>query len=175
METHSNSPVSADEAFRMIDVGAKVVTARRALAEGWIELSSTVLERVKTRTLPKGDALVLAEVAGILAAKNTSLLIPLCHPLPLDAVLVRCEVHDHGVRVEAEARAHAKTGVEMEALVAVQAALLTIYDLCKGLDPALTLGHIRLVRKEGGKSGLWIHPDRAEHSATPASQARLRP
>ncbi len=164
METQENSPASVADGFRMIDVGDKAVTVRTALAEGRIFLSPPVLQKVASKTLPKGDALALAEVAGIMAAKNTSQLIPLCHPLPLDAVKVSCQLESESssVLVQAEARATAKTGVEMEALVAVQAALLTIYDLCKGTDPALTLGDIKLLRKEGGKQGLWLHPTTAE-------------
>ncbi|HYX36069.1 MAG TPA: bifunctional molybdenum cofactor biosynthesis protein MoaC/MoaB [Oligoflexus sp.] len=146
--------------FRMIDVSPKAVTHRRSLAEGRIYLSPLVFEKVKSRTLPKGDALVLAEVAGIMAAKNTALLLPLCHPLPIEAVFVTCELEpdEQAVRVRCEVTTSAKTGVEMEALVGVQAALLCIYDLSKGTDPVIRIGDVTLLEKEGGKSGFWQHP-----------------
>ncbi len=174
METPGSLQASEAEGFRMIDVGDKAVTVRTAWAEGRLNVSPEVMEKLAHKTLPKGDALTLAEVAGIMAAKNTAQLIPLCHPLALDSVKVRCSLdRDHGsVFVTAEARATAKTGVEMEALVAVQAALLTVYDLCKGTDPALTMGDIKLVRKEGGKQGVWIHPSRtAQESMTSSAKA----
>ncbi len=146
--------------FRMIDVSPKAITHRRALAEGRIYLSPLVFDKISNRTLPKGDALVLAEVAGIMAAKNTALLLPLCHPLPIEAVQVKCELEPEAqaVRVRCEVTTSAKTGVEMEALVGVQAALLCIYDLSKGTDPVLRIGDVALLEKEGGKSGFWQHP-----------------
>lgn len=163
METPSTSPASVGEHFRMIDVGPKTPTARTAWAEGRIHVGPKVFELLCQRQLPKGDPLVLAEVAGVMAAKNTALMIPLCHPLPLESVRLSCQLEEgsFSVLVTSEVRTTAKTGVEMEALVAVQAALLTIYDLCKGTDPALTIGDMLLVRKEGGKSGTWVHPGRA--------------
>jgi molybdenum cofactor biosynthesis protein MoaC len=140
--------------FQMIDVGDKLVTARGAVAEGRIRMSRVAFVAVKERRLEKGDALAMAQVAGILAAKRTAELLPLCHPLPLDTVEVRYALEEEtsAVRIECEAKAHAKTGVEMEALTAVNIALLTIYDLVKAIDPAPSLSDIRLLRKVGGKS-----------------------
>ncbi len=173
METPSNSPASAVEHFRMIDVGAKLATQRTAWAEGKIFVSSEVFQHLLHKTLPKGDALALAEIAGVMAAKNTALLIPLCHPLPIESVRVHCRLDEKDLTVTAhsEVRTTAKTGVEMEALAAVQAALLTIYDLSKGTDPALKMGEILLTRKEGGKSGVWIHPDRQSLEADKPAMA----
>ncbi len=167
METPSTSPVSVGEHFRMIDVGAKEATARTAWAEGRIFVGPLAYELLSERRLPKGDALILAEIAGVMAAKNTALMIPLCHPLPIESARLSCKLEDstHSVLVTSEVRTTAKTGVEMEALLAVQAALLTIYDLCKGTDPALKIGDLLLLRKEGGKSGVWVHPERQTESA----------
>lgn len=172
METPGTSPASVGEHFRMIDVGPKTPTARTAWAEGRIFLGQKVFDLLSQRQLPKGDPLVLAEVAGVMAAKNTALLIPLCHPLPIESVRLSCQLQPESlsVLVTAEVRTTAKTGVEMEALVAVQAALLTIYDLCKGTDPALRIGDIMLARKEGGKSGVWVHPEKAPAVSPPSPQ-----
>lgn len=149
-----------DAHFRMIDVGRKRVTRRRAVAEGVITVGEEVLKKIVDKTLPKGDALSMAEIAGIMGAKNTPLLLPMCHILELDQVTIHCipEAPDH-VRVYAQVTSHGKTGVEMEALMAVQSALATIWDLSKGTEPNLSIGNIRLLVKEGGKSGLWINPD----------------
>ncbi len=145
----------------MIDVGEKVATRRRALATGRIRMSRAAFEAIRDRTNPKGDVLAQAEVAGLLAAKRTSDVIPLCHPLPLDQVRVRFELDAAASAVVAscEAAAVAKTGVEMEALAGVTGALLAVYDLSKAVDPVLTISDVRLVVKEGGKSGRWIHPE----------------
>lgn len=147
--------------FAMIDVGAKPATQRTAWAEGRITMSPAAIVLVAERRLPKGDALALAEMAGIMGAKRTADLLPLCHPIPIDQILVQCVplVDECQVLVRATVRSHAKTGVEMEALVGVQIALLTLYDLIKAVDPALTIGAVRLTRKEGGKNGVWHHPD----------------
>ncbi|MGZ9097484.1 MAG: bifunctional molybdenum cofactor biosynthesis protein MoaC/MoaB [Micavibrio sp.] len=146
--------------FRMIDVGRKRVTRRRAVAEGVITVGPVAFEKIREKSLPKGDVLALAEVAGIMGAKKTPEMLLMCHTLPLDQVSIHCvpEAPD-SVRVYAQVTAHAKTGVEMEAIMAVQAALATIWDLVKGTEPNLTIGDIRLLVKEGGKSGLWINPD----------------
>lgn len=154
------SPAAGEPVFRMIDVGRKRVTRRRAVACGSIRVGASALEKIRGRSLPKGDVLALAEVAGILGAKKTSDLLPLCHPLSVDEVMVRCvcAVPDR-VEVFTQVVAHAKTGVEMEAVVAVQAALATIWDLVKGTEPNLTIEGVRLLLKEGGKSGVWINPD----------------
>jgi cyclic pyranopterin phosphate synthase len=140
---------------RMVDVGAKPVTARRAVAEGEIRMSRAAFALVKANKVAKGDVLRVAELAGIAAAKRTADLIPLCHPLPLDQVTVTAALASRlpGVRVRAEARITAKTGVEMEALTACAVALLTVYDMVKGVDRTMTIGAVRLVEKSGGRSG----------------------
>lgn len=146
--------------FRMIDVGRKRVTRRRAVACGTIRVGAQAFAKILDKSLPKGDVLALAEVAGILGAKKTPDLIPMCHSLSIDEVSVRCVCEaPESVTVYAQVVAHAKTGVEMEALVAVQAALATIWDLVKGTEPNLTIGGVRLLIKEGGKSGAWLNPD----------------
>lgn len=153
--------------FRMIDVSPKEATQRVAVAEGHFYAKPETIQRIKEKSLPKGDVLALAEVAGITGAKQTSLILPLCHPLNLDAVRVSCEVQDKlttpaitrpGVRVRCEVSCFAKTGVEMEALSGVHAALLCIYDLTKNIDPVLEIGNIFLRTKTGGKTGNWINP-----------------
>lgn len=154
-------PALAPEAhFRMIDVGQKRVTRRRAIAAGSITVGPVAFKKIIEKTLPKGDVLALAEIAGIMGAKKAAELIPMCHPLPIDQVSIHCipEAPDT-VTVYGQVTAHAKTGVEMEAVMAVQAALATIWDLVKGTEPALTIGNVKLLVKEGGKSGLWLNPD----------------
>jgi cyclic pyranopterin phosphate synthase len=142
---------------RMVDVGAKKVTARRAVAEGSIRMSAAAFRQVRANQVAKGDVLRIAEVAGIAAAKRTSDLIPLCHPLPLDKVGVEATLDPRlpGVRVRAEVRLRAKTGVEMEALTACAVALLTVYDMVKAADRAMEIGAVRLVEKSGGRSGSY--------------------
>ena len=157
----------------MIDIGAKVDTHRRAVASGEFTAQRSTLDRIQSRTLPKGDALVLAEVAGIQGAKGTPAMLPLCHPLSLTSVRVWFEFASTGIRAFCEARTLGKTGVEMEALAGVSAALLCIYDLTKGIDPVLGIGNIRLDVKEGGKSGHWTHP--AIQAASPAEPAQKPP
>jgi molybdenum cofactor biosynthesis protein MoaC len=150
----------AEPAFRMIDVGRKRVTRRRAIAAGTITVGPAAFGRIREKSLPKGDVLALAEIAGIMGAKRTPDLIPMCHTLPLDQVEIHCAPQaPDAVIVYAQVVTHAKTGVEMEALVAVQTALATIWDLVKGTEPNLTIGNVRLLVKEGGKSGLWVNPD----------------
>ena len=158
----------------MIDVGAKPATARRARAQGKILMSPAAFAAVAEGTNPKGDVLAVAEVAGIQAAKRTAEWIPLCHPLPLDQVTVQFELlrAEYSIMVHCEAATTAKTGVEMEALCGVNAALLAIYDLSKAVDPVLTISDVRLNQKEGGKSGLWRHP---EYRAPETSAADLTP
>ncbi|MBI4807162.1 MAG: cyclic pyranopterin monophosphate synthase MoaC [Desulfovibrio sp.] len=140
---------------RMVDVGAKAVTARVAVAEAIVSLSPETYRLLNDQALPKGDALATARIAGIMAAKKTSDLIPLCHPLGLDSVDVRFEMDDatHSVRIEAEARLHAKTGVEMEAMTAASVAALTLYDMCKAVQKDIVIERVRLLYKSGGKSG----------------------
>lgn len=155
--------------YRMIDVSPKRPTQRYALAQGRIIMGAEAFRAVVEGRIPKGDPLVLAEIAGIQAAKKASDTIPLCHPLPLDLVRVRCRPDEltSSVWVTCEASAFAKTGVEMEALAGVNGALLAIWDLTKVVDPALELSDVRLCRKEGGKSGLWLHPKEAVVEAPP--------
>jgi cyclic pyranopterin monophosphate synthase len=149
-----------EPAFRMIDVGRKRVTRRRAIAAGTITVGAVAFEKIQNKSLPKGDVLALAEVAGIMGAKKTPDLIPMCHTLPLDQVTIHCvPAAPDAVTVYAQIVTHAKTGVEMEAIMAVQAALATIWDLVKGTEPNLTIGDVKLLVKEGGKSGLWVNPD----------------
>src|SRR5881628_770555 len=137
----------------MVDTTEKSVTARRAIASGRVKLSAQTIDAIKNNTTPKGDPLETARLAGIVAAKRTAELIPLCHPLPLTHVDVRAELHDDGVYLEAEVTTRAQTGVEMEALTAVSIAALTIYDMCKALDKSMTITDVRLELKTGGKSG----------------------
>jgi cyclic pyranopterin phosphate synthase len=141
----------------MVDVGAKPVTERLAIAEGEVRMRPETLELIRQNALEKGDALAVARVAGIQAAKRTAELIPFCHPLPLDHLSVDFELDEAlpGVRIRATARSTAKTGVEMEALTAVSVAALTIYDMAKSAEKSMHIENVRLVRKSGGKSGVY--------------------
>ena len=140
-------------AIRMVDVSGKAVTAREAVARGHVAMSAEALAAVRDATLKKGDALQAARLAGIMAAKQTAVLIPLCHPLPLSQVDVTLTATDGGYDIEARARTEAQTGVEMEALTAVSVAALTLYDMVKAVDKRMVIGDIRLVAKRGGRSG----------------------
>ena len=142
---------------RMVDVGDKAVTSRVALAEGTIRMDAATLGAILRGETPKGAVLTVAQLAGIMAAKRTADLIPLCHPLALSSVRVTLEPDEAlpGIRSRAEVRVEGRTGVEMEALTAVSASLLTVYDMCKALDRGMEIGGIRLLRKEGGRSGTW--------------------
>lgn len=155
--------------FRMIDVGEKSETRRRAIASGVIKLSSQTIEMIKAGDSPKGDILSIAEVAGIMAAKRTSEILPLCHPLALEAVFVRFEIQEGQMQVECEVLCSGKTGAEMEALMGVNVSLLTIYDLAKAVDPLIEIQDVHLQRKEGGKSGLWLNP-KAKQNLAKASE-----
>ena len=137
----------------MVDVGAKPVTAREAVARGSITMSAQALRLVRSGRIKKGDPLQTARLAGILAAKQTSLLIPLCHPLPLSSVDVELTPRPRGYDIEARVRTTAQTGVEMEALTAVSVAALTVYDMTKALDKAIEIRDLYLLEKTGGKSG----------------------
>jgi cyclic pyranopterin phosphate synthase len=137
----------------MVDTSAKPQTARRAVASVRVLMSPETVHAICEHRTPKGDPVETARLAGIMAAKRTSDLIPLCHPLALTHIEVRAEVRDEGVYLEAEAATHAQTGVEMEALVAASVAALTIYDMCKAVDKAMTITDLRLESKVGGKSG----------------------
>jgi cyclic pyranopterin monophosphate synthase len=145
-----------DGAARMVDVSAKSVTAREAVAAGRIGMSAEAASAIAAGLVKKGDVLAVARVAGIMAAKRTADLIPLCHPITLSAVTVDFDLHDDGVSVTATARTSGQTGVEMEALTAATVALLTVYDMAKALDKAMVIGDIRLIAKSGGKSGDWV-------------------
>jgi cyclic pyranopterin monophosphate synthase len=155
--------------FHMADVRHKRITARRAVAVGELSAGAMAFAQIVERRLPKGDAMTMAEIAGLQGAKNASQLMPLCHPLPLEYINVRCEPvsERHAIRVYCEVATFARTGVEMEALAGASAALLTLYDLTKPVEPALSFGGVRLLFKEGGKKGLWLHPEGmsdAEHA-----------
>ena len=145
--------LDAQGAARMVDIGAKAATARRAVATGTITMSALALDAIRDGDVPKGDVLAAARIAGIMAAKRTGELIPLCHPLALDAVKVDFVFEDGALRATATASLTGRTGVEMEAMTAVSVALLTIYDMAKSLDKAMTIGGVRLLAKSGGKSG----------------------
>ncbi len=142
---------------RMVDVGRKPITERECVARGSVRMAPETLAQIRDEGLPKGDVFATARLAAIQAAKRTSEWIPLAHSLPLDLVEVELAPDPARslVRIEARVRATARTGVEMEALVAVAAAALTVYDMCKSIDRTMTLDEIRLVRKRGGKSGTW--------------------
>jgi cyclic pyranopterin monophosphate synthase len=149
-----------DGASRMVDVGGKPVTQRAARAEAVVSMRPETLRLIRRREIGKGDVFEVARLAGILAAKKTSDLIPLCHPLGLDSVEIDFEVLDETtVRIEARAAVQARTGVEMEAMTAASVAALTIYDMCKAVDRGMTIERQRLLEKSGGKSGHYIRPD----------------
>jgi cyclic pyranopterin phosphate synthase len=139
------SHVDESGSVRMVDVGAKPLSHRRAVAAGRVQMSSATLRRL--HELPKGDALTTAQLAGIMAAKRTSELIPLCHPLPLSHIEVTIEAGEDAVEITSVVETTAQTGVEMEALTAVTVAALTIYDMCKAVDKAITIGDVRLLEK----------------------------
>lgn len=140
---------------RMVDVGGKPATARVAIASGRIRMSPEALSAIRDGNVPKGDVFAAARIAGIMAAKRTADLIPLCHPLALDAVTVDFIFEDNAVRATASASLTGRTGVEMEAMTATSVALLTIYDMAKAIDKGMVIDEIRLVEKRGGKSGHW--------------------
>jgi cyclic pyranopterin phosphate synthase len=155
-ETESRlSHVDAAGRIRMVDVSDKAPTAREAIARGRITMSREALTEVRAGRMKKGDPLETARVAGIMAAKQTSSLIPLCHPLPISHADVRLTAIADGYDIEARVRTTAPTGVEMEALTAVAVAALTVYDMVKAIDKAMIIGDIRLMKKTGGKSGAW--------------------
>ena len=139
----------------MVDVGGKVETQRTAVASGRITMSAEALDAIRDGAVPKGDVLAAARIAGIMAAKKTAELIPLCHPLALDAVTVDFAIENSAIRATASASLTGKTGVEMEALTAVSIALLTIYDMAKAIDKGMVIENVRLIEKRGGKSGDW--------------------
>jgi len=145
---------------KMVDTSEKPLTARRAIASARVLMSRETVAAVRAQGTPKGDPLEPARLAGIMAAKRTAELIPLCHPLPLTHINVRAELRDFGVYLESEVVTHAQTGVEMEALMAVSVAALTIYDMCKAIDKEMTITDVRLELKTGGESGdYWRGPE----------------
>ena len=153
--THLDSAGNA----RMVDVGGKAETHRVAIAKGLIRMNPATLAAIAAGNAPKGDVLGTARIAGIMAAKKTGELIPLCHPLGLDAVNIDFELVENGVECTATASLTGKTGIEMEALTAVSVALLTVYDMAKALDKGMVIEGVRLIEKRGGTSGIWRADD----------------
>jgi cyclic pyranopterin monophosphate synthase len=153
------SHVDAAGAARMVDVTAKEPTARTAVASGVFRTTAEVVELLRRDGLPKGDALATARIAGIMGAKRTPDLVPLCHPIALSGVVVELEAEGAEVRVRATVRTTDRTGVEMEALTAVAVAGLTLHDMVKAVDPAAVMDGVRVERKEGGKTGTWTRPE----------------
>ncbi len=151
--------IDARGAARMVDVGHKAETRREASAECFVPMAPDTIQALRAAALAKGDALGMARVAGILAAKRTHELIPLCHPLPITSVAIEFEVGDTGVRVRTTARVTGRTGVEMEALTAAAVAGLTLIDMVKGVDRGAYLERVRLLSKSGGRSGVWRRDD----------------
>ena len=143
---------------RMVDVSGKDVTSRQARASGQVLLSAAAVAALRDGTVPKGDALAVARIAGIQGAKRTPDLVPLCHPIGLHAVTVEADVYDDGVRIVATARTADRTGVEMEALTAVAVAGLALVDMIKAIDPAAVISDIRVEEKSGGQTGSWTRP-----------------
>lgn len=143
---------------RMVEVGDKLITRRSATAEGFVRMGAEALATLVERRAKKGDVLGVAQIAGILAAKRTGELIPLCHPLPLDGVDLHLDPVADGVRIEATVRCTGRTGVEMEALTAVSLAALTVYDMLKAVDRGMRIEGVRLLAKSGGRSGDWVAP-----------------
>jgi len=141
---------------RMVDVTEKSETVRVARAEAFVEMSAETVKLLRDQAMPKGDPLEVARIAGIQAAKKTSELIPLCHPLPLTHLDISIKVIDSGARIETVARTKAETGVEMEAMTAASVAALTLYDMCKAVEKGISIGPVRLLEKSGGKSGHWV-------------------
>jgi cyclic pyranopterin phosphate synthase len=153
------SHLDAAGAARMVDVSGKVASARTAVASGVVRTTVEVVDLLRRDGLPKGDALATARIAGIMAAKRTPDLIPLCHPLALSSVAVELSLGGADVVITATVRTTDRTGVEMEALTAVAVAGLALHDMIKAVDPGAELDSVRLVRKEGGKSGVWTRPE----------------
>jgi len=151
--------VDASGAARMVDVSGKDVTVRQAVAAGSVRTTAEVISLLRQDALPKGDALAVARLAGIMGAKRTPDLVPLCHPIALHGVEVALELTDDAVEITATVRTADRTGVEMEALTAVAIAGLALIDMVKAVDPAALIDGVRVLRKEGGKTGLWVRGD----------------
>ncbi len=161
MTDHKLTHIDGTGRAVMVDVGDKAVTRRVAVASGEVHMSTAAMAQIVAGQNKKGDVLAVAELAGIMAAKRTAEIIPLCHPLPLTKLRVALDCDEAAglVRVQAEAQTDGKTGVEMEALTAVSAACLTVYDMVKAVDKAMTISAIKLIEKRGGKSGDWVAGD----------------
>jgi cyclic pyranopterin phosphate synthase len=155
------SHIDARGRVKMVDVGDKAITRREAVARGSIRMSRAALALVRSGRVKKGDPLQAARLAGIMAAKQTSALIPLCHPLPLSSVQVELTPNARGYDIEARVSTTAQTGVEMEALTAVAVAALTVYDMVKAVDKSMVIGNIRLMLKSGGRSGIYTRAGQA--------------
>ena len=151
--------LAADGSARMVDVSERSVTDRASTAEGKVLLASTTVEAIRDAALPKGDVISTARLAGIMAAKRTSDLIPMCHPIAITYADVALQVQDWGISISADVRIKDRTGVEMEALTAVSVAGLTIIDMVKSVDPGATLTDVRVTTKSGGRSGDWRNPN----------------
>ncbi|HKS91130.1 MAG TPA: cyclic pyranopterin monophosphate synthase MoaC [Tepidiformaceae bacterium] len=159
------SHLDARGAARMVDVSAKPFTQREAIAEASVAMQPATLAIIQDGGIPKGDVFAVARVAGIMAAKQTSTLIPMCHPLPITAVEVAIDPEgDSHVRITATVRTTSQTGVEMEALTAASVAALTVYDMCKAVDRGMVVEHVRLLEKRGGESGEWLAADHANRA-----------
>ena len=170
--------VDAAGAARMVDVTAKEPTARTAVATGVLRTTAEVVELLRRDGLPKGDALATARIAGIMGAKRTPDLVPLCHPIALSGVVVELEAEGAEVRVRATVRTTDRTGVEMEALTAVAVAGLTLHDMVKAVDPAAVMDNVRVERKDGGKTGTWTRPPEtkaSEHRGRVGAEERSEP
>ncbi len=144
----------------MVDVGSKAPSARSAVASGRVRTTAEVISLLRREGLPKGDALASARIAGIMAAKKTSELIPLCHPISLSGVVIDLHLTDDAISIVATVRTTDRTGVEMEALTAVAVAGLTLHDMIKAVDPAAVLDAVQVERKDGGKTGIWLRPEK---------------
>ncbi|MDD2967329.1 MAG: cyclic pyranopterin monophosphate synthase MoaC [Desulfovibrionaceae bacterium] len=153
--TQTFSHVDAEGNVQMVDVGHKQNTQRIALVEAFVEVNEHTMLLLKNAALPKGDVLTTAKIAGIMAAKRTAELIPLCHPLALSYADIRFEVRHCTIRIEAEVRTNGATGVEMEGIIAAQTAAATIYDMCKAVQKDIIIRNVRLLKKTGGKSGIF--------------------
>lgn len=142
--------------MKMVDISAKEVTEREAIVEGFVYLESRVIRLIKNKQMEKGDVLEAARLAGILAAKKTPYLIPLCHPIPIESANIEFSLEKNRIRIIAKVKAKARTGLEMEALTATSVAALTIYDMCKPIDKNIVISEIKLLKKTGGKSGTYV-------------------
>jgi cyclic pyranopterin phosphate synthase len=146
-------------AARMVDVSDKVPSVRRAVALGEVRTTPEVIQLLRDNSLPKGDALAVARIAGIMGAKQTPALVPLCHPIALHGVIVELDLEDSAIRISVSVKTADRTGVEMEALTAVATAGLALIDMVKAVDPAASIERVRVTRKEGGKTGDWTRPE----------------